>query len=567
MRLMYLSKLCNRKPMAVALLFCWIGSFQTVWGAENKGAFMSLNEKILSEKCFDGKGSPAGALYDSLQLGANRKLSDTIYWQLSYDIALGLRECRKHALNIRYISEALTLLRKMMPKTVDTEKRMINLGFLLFEAYQEAGLWGQALDLQYQLLAKALKFGLTSEQAVIYNNISSVYYSQKDYWKTIEMLLKAVEINERNKDKDKIFVNYNNLSTAYVGLKEYEKAIEYAFLATHSLSDSGKEDVKMLIFRNIGAIYIRMNELSMAEKYLSEVKGYQEKNKQTAYLPDTYKLMGDLCVRQNRIGLADDYYKKAMAMDDNKAHLAQVMKAYSAFCRQKGDLSAAYVWLDKYMVLQDSLSAAEDNTKLTSITDMYLDEQKWRTEEAEQIISLRRSNKRMIILLAIIALSVIVAVYWLFGRYGRKKKAYEKQISEQARTLMSVSLDLMQKDEFIASLAEELIALQQNVSPQNEAARSKLRSLVSLLLKQGGDEKKSYFEEMNLAFYNDLLKKYPSLTSRDLRLCGLIRLGLSTKEIADITCKEVRSVESARNRLRKKCNLSQQVDLFKLFNQ
>ena len=71
---------------------------------------------------------------------------------------------------------------------------------------------------------------------------------------------------------------------------------------------------------------------------------------------------------------------------------------------------------------------------------------------------------------------------------------------------------------------------------------------------------------MNSSFYKVLLDKYPSLTAKDLRLCVLLRLGLTTKEIADITCKEIRSVESARNRLRRKCELSQEVDLFKFFN-
>lgn len=381
------------------------------------------------------------------------------------------------------------------------------------------------------------------------------------------MLLKAVEINERNKDKEKIFVNYNNMSATYVGLGEHQKAIEYAFLAIHQLEAAGDEDVKMLVLRNISSIYLRMNELSLAEKYLAEVRTYQEKNNQSGYLPDTYKLTGDLCMRRNRIDSADAYYKKAMAIDNNQAHLAQVMKAYSSFCRQKGDLSAAYVWLDKYMVLQDSISEAEDNTKLTSITDMYLDEQKLRAEEAEQIVSVRKNYRSAVIVLVAVILLAVAAVYLLFWHFKKKVRIGEKQMEEQARTLTSVSLDVMQKEEFIASLAEELTQLQQEISPKNEAARSKARSLISLLLKQVGEDKKSYFEEMNLTFYNELLKKYPSLTSRDLRLCGLIRLGLSTKEIADVTCKEVRSVESARNRLRKKCNLSQQVDLFKFFNQ
>lgn len=52
-----------------------------------------------------------------------------------------------------------------------------------------------------------------------------------------------------------------------------------------------------------------------------------------------------------------------------------------------------------------------------------------------------------------------------------------------------------------------------------------------------------------------------------MRLCAFIRLGLSTKSIADITFREVRSVESARNRLRKKFGLQQQDSLVTFLHQ
>ena len=42
------------------------------------------------------------------------------------------------------------------------------------------------------------------------------------------------------------------------------------------------------------------------------------------------------------------------------------------------------------------------------------------------------------------------------------------------------------------------------------------------------------------------------LTVKEKRLCAFISLGLSTKEIAAIAFREVRSCESSRNRLRKK---------------
>lgn len=58
-----------------------------------------------------------------------------------------------------------------------------------------------------------------------------------------------------------------------------------------------------------------------------------------------------------------------------------------------------------------------------------------------------------------------------------------------------------------------------------------------------------------------LALQYPQLSEKDLHLCAFLHLGMSTKEIAALTSREVRSVDSARNRLRKKLGLAPQQSL------
>ena len=53
---------------------------------------------------------------------------------------------------------------------------------------------------------------------------------------------------------------------------------------------------------------------------------------------------------------------------------------------------------------------------------------------------------------------------------------------------------------------------------------------------------------------------------KEKRLCAFLRLGLSSKEIAAITYKEVRSVESARNRLRRKLNINLEENLIEFIS-
>jgi hypothetical protein len=61
---------------------------------------------------------------------------------------------------------------------------------------------------------------------------------------------------------------------------------------------------------------------------------------------------------------------------------------------------------------------------------------------------------------------------------------------------------------------------------------------------------KSYYRD----FYNQLIQKHPNLNTSDLKFCAMIFLGFSMKEILDFIFIGYRSVQTKKNRLRKKCN-------------
>lgn len=157
----------------------------------------------------------------------------------------------------------------------------------------------------------------------------------------------------------------------------------------------------------------------------------------------------------------------------------------------------------------------------------------------------------------------------LLSEYRMNELEFRQLSALKEKELTTISLNAMRNEEFIGTLRDELRMLLQHLSPVHPAQKEQFYKIISLLNQQesGGlsEEFKYYFENIHPGFYEKLTKEFPTLTPRDLRLCALLRMGLSTKEIADITFRETRSIESARNRLRKKCQLSQQEELTKFF--
>ena len=73
------------------------------------------------------------------------------------------------------------------------------------------------------------------------------------------------------------------------------------------------------------------------------------------------------------------------------------------------------------------------------------------------------------------------------------------------------------------------------------------------------------FEEINPGLFQNILKINPQLTKSELSLCAMIWLGFSSKDIADFTFIQHRSVQTKKGRLRKKLNISSETDLYSFF--
>ena len=72
---------------------------------------------------------------------------------------------------------------------------------------------------------------------------------------------------------------------------------------------------------------------------------------------------------------------------------------------------------------------------------------------------------------------------------------------------------------------------------------------------------KAHFEKIHTGFFDRLRGKYPELTPTDHKLCALLRMNLSTKEIAHILKITAPSTEISRIRLRKKLQLPKGINL------
>lgn len=135
------------------------------------------------------------------------------------------------------------------------------------------------------------------------------------------------------------------------------------------------------------------------------------------------------------------------------------------------------------------------------------------------------------------------------------------EIEAKNSKLMFSSVQMAHKNEILTELKKNLIELKND--PERNF-RSLIRKLDHELKNEDyWKEFNLYFNEVDQKFLDEIVKKHPKLTKNDLRMCSLLRMNLSTKEIASLLNISVRAVEQSRYRLKKRLDLDKDIDLSK----
>lgn len=137
-------------------------------------------------------------------------------------------------------------------------------------------------------------------------------------------------------------------------------------------------------------------------------------------------------------------------------------------------------------------------------------------------------------------------------------------ISENSSEAIDMALNIIQKNDSLIKLSRKIELFRAN--PKFEVCYKELFELHNMIretlqLDKDRDTFQLYVQENNELFYSSLKEKYPKLSAKEIRLCSLIRLDLSSKEISSILNISSKSVEMNRYRLRKKMQLSSRANL------
>ena len=143
-----------------------------------------------------------------------------------------------------------------------------------------------------------------------------------------------------------------------------------------------------------------------------------------------------------------------------------------------------------------------------------------------------------------------------------RNEKLEADLTYKSKELASATMMIINHTEFLKNLRARI---QSNILA-GKMNRVEGNELVGMIGKNLSEEDawtvfQENFDLIHENFFRKLKERYPALTPTDLKLCTLLRLNYSSKEIAELMNISIRGVEAARYRLRKKLFLTESDNL------
>lgn len=460
----------------------------------------------------------------------------------------------------------------------------------LGDFYQKSGLFTDAIN-QYNNALNLLEDIAIKDTiyVAINNKLGNAYLSLNNYnsaqsfFEVAEQI--ATNINfTRGKANAKA-----NLGASYEKKSEYLKAMQYEqeSLELYKLLNDEKGTAKS--FENIGSIYEDLMQFDKAFEYFKKsyeiLKGTSSFNEANVLnnIGDVYRKRGD--------------YKTAISYTYKALELAQRLNDINLLESANKDLAKAYALLGNYQkayqyrVTSEEFKEKSIESQNSSKLFALQAEHEFHKKEAEIALlkeqrKLSDAHQKLMIFALVSITSIFLLLFYFFNKKRKenqkiqaykertlkaeleKKQLYEaemqKSIKIKTASLTKYSLSLSNKNKTLADIASKLKNLSKREGVDFKKKIKEMAKTIEFNLKQADEmeEFNELFSEINPDFSKKLIEKATDkLTSAELKLAMLLRLNLSSKEIASILKVTPDSVRVARHRLRKKLPINSKKEL------
>jgi tetratricopeptide (TPR) repeat protein len=372
---------------------------------------------------------------------------------------------------------------------------------------------------------------------------------------------------------------YNNFANTLIKKGDTAKAIiyqkkglEYAMAAKDYLQASS-------LMNNIGKIHLEQHQPELGYPYLKQGAAIRKRMNDNRGLSASYRNLAIYFLDIHSLDSAKFYVDESIRLyreiGDMNEPLSSVYRLLSNIYVAEKKYDSALIAYKVHIEYEDSVFGGPKFKELARVEAKY---EMLRKAQQEQEIQKEKELKNFIIIAGLVIGLLTISLLFLFQRLRSKtqrlefeqlKLREEKLMVEQnglqieldykRKDLATQMLFLLKKDEFIHKISQRISSVKEEVPADVQPKLLKITRELQNISKSNDSSWREFelrFKEVHQDFYEKLEAQYPDLTPKERRLCALLKLNMTTKEISAITHQSTRSLEVARTRLRRKFHLT-----------
>lgn len=359
---------------------------------------------------------------------------------------------------------------------------------------------------------------------------------------------------------------YNSLGISYQNLKDYKNAeISY----NSAISYAKEVDAKLQLsggLLKLAELEIISKNYPKAKQLLMETKAIAEKENLQLRLAKTYELLSQFEYGSNNFLKALNKNNKAITIlktTDALPLLQNLYKYRSEILDTLNLHKEAIVYLKASQKIKDSLFSNKKIQQIEELRTIYETEKKEQEikNQKNEIDLLNVKNKVSNQQRLLLGLGLLLAIIGLYAFYQRLKRSkVEKEIMKadlefKTKELTTHALHLAKKNEVLNDLKQKAKVFKADANA--DPGYQMLIQTINFDLQDNNNWENFsyYFKEVYKDFNSNAQQKFPAITTNDLRLMALLKMNLSSKEIANILNISHDGIKKARQLLRKKMGI------------
>jgi tetratricopeptide (TPR) repeat protein/DNA-binding CsgD family transcriptional regulator len=443
--------------------------------------------------------------------------------------------------------------------------------------------------------------GLYVQMGTCYFFMENLAKSLEYYQKSLEKVMQKATINPAYKESESQLVLYINMGSAHLSGRAFDKAQANFEKALEMSKPLNNQIYFGVLFNNLGIVYKEKKDYEKAFDFYNKALQIRKELNDSAGMAQVYNNLGDCYYLTGDYKKSIDCLEKALTISRKVKNIRSQMKAanFLSLAHEKvSRYSDALEMHRLYKQLHDSIINTEQIQASARLELQYHYEKQRKENELKQEIALARKERKALIYMiiaAVLLFSFIIVI--LLNRNQRikmkqvslikesleleqknlnlekqnlilEKQNLQMELEYRNKELATHVMYLVNKNEFLSSVTEKLLAIRHMLLPENKVIIQEIiREMKSNIDNTVWNEFEVRFQNVHQDFYQKLGEKYPDLTPNETKLCAFLRLNMTTKDISAITFQSVKSILVARARLRKKIGINRDENLVSILQQ